>query len=285
MKILICGRTGAGKTTLARALAPLIGAVHLDGDEMRATWPVEVGYDQANRDRNQRAIADMADIVARSGTPVIISSVCGQQKHRDLYNADVTVYCADIGDQKWPEFAAGDFDVPANAYFVTKAQPPEYWAYRFAQIINPLFNVRKPTALLVGRWHPFHAGHKALAEEALRRHGQIVFGCRDTNDEWPFYKVRDLINAAMREHDGRYEVVPLPNVTAVCYGRDVGYAIEEINLSDAIKNISGTDIRRKIDATPALGQAPQGDGARPGGAVEPGVSPRFYYTPVDIQTC
>ena len=35
-KILICGLPGSGKTTLAKALAPLINAVHYDGDEVRS---------------------------------------------------------------------------------------------------------------------------------------------------------------------------------------------------------------------------------------------------------
>jgi adenylylsulfate kinase len=35
LKILVMGRCGAGKTTLARALAPLLGAVHFSADELR----------------------------------------------------------------------------------------------------------------------------------------------------------------------------------------------------------------------------------------------------------
>ena len=44
----------------------------------------------------------------------------------------------------------------------------------------------------------------------------------------------------------RFVVVPLPNITNIFYGRDVGYSIEQINLDSAIQEISATDARRKL---------------------------------------
>jgi adenylylsulfate kinase len=38
----------------------------------------------------------------------------------------------------------------------------------------------------------------------------------------------------------------LPNITHVLYGRDVGYAVECIELDAATQAISATDIRRQI---------------------------------------
>jgi hypothetical protein len=38
-------------------------------------------------------------------------------------------------------------------------------------------------------------------------------------------------------------VVPLPNITNVFYGRDVGYAVERIVLDEDIEAISATKIR------------------------------------------
>ena len=37
----------------------------------------------------------------------------------------------------------------------------------------------------------------------------------------------------------------VPNITNICYGRDVGYAIEKIFLSEKIESISATEIRKK----------------------------------------
>ena len=38
----------------------------------------------------------------------------------------------------------------------------------------------------------------------------------------------------------------VPNVTNICYGRGVGYKIEEIVMSDEIQKISATKIRAKM---------------------------------------
>jgi adenylylsulfate kinase len=41
-------------------------------------------------------------------------------------------------------------------------------------------------------------------------------------------------------------VVPLPNITNIFYGRDVGYTIEQLSLSDEIEQISATDQRKRL---------------------------------------
>ena len=38
----------------------------------------------------------------------------------------------------------------------------------------------------------------------------------------------------------------VPNVTNICYGRGVGYKIEEIVMPDEIQKISATKIRAKM---------------------------------------
>jgi hypothetical protein len=44
-------------------------------------------------------------------------------------------------------------------------------------------------------------------------------------------------------------VVPLPNITNVFYGRDVGYAVERIVLDEETEAISATKIR-SLSAAP-----------------------------------
>ena len=38
----------------------------------------------------------------------------------------------------------------------------------------------------------------------------------------------------------------VPNITNICYGRGVGYKIEEIVLSEEVQKISATKIRAKM---------------------------------------
>jgi len=117
--------------------------------------------------------------------------------------------------------------------------------------LRPLFDSKRPTALFLGRYQPFHDGHRALIEEGLRRVGQACIAVRDTagTDEknpFPFKYVRTRIEHALRAYEGRFTVVLVPNVTHVFYGRDVGYAVERINLDEGLHAISATQQRRPL---------------------------------------
>jgi nicotinamide mononucleotide adenylyltransferase len=114
-----------------------------------------------------------------------------------------------------------------------------------------IFDWKKPTVQLLGRYQPFHDGHKALAVEAIERVGQVCIMVRDTagTDEknpFDFDFVAARIHEAMQEYEGRYIVIPVPNITNIFYGRDVGYKIEKIELGAELESISATNIRQKM---------------------------------------
>jgi len=103
----------------------------------------------------------------------------------------------------------------------------------------------------VGRYQPFHDGHKALIEEGLRRVGQVCIAVRDTHgvgdkDPYRFEQVKERIEIALQAYAGRFVVVQLPNIASIFYGRDVGYTIERLSLSDEIEQISATDQRKRL---------------------------------------
>ena len=116
-----------------------------------------------------------------------------------------------------------------------------------------LFDPKKPTALFIGRYQPFHDGHRALIVEGLRRVGQVCIAVRDTagidgKNPFGFEYVKAAIEHALREFEGRFVVVPVPNISHVFYGRDVGYAVERIELDGATEAISATDLRSRMRA-------------------------------------
>jgi hypothetical protein len=66
------------------------------------------------------------------------------------------------------------------------------------------------------------------------------------HNPFDFEYVRARIEHALREFEGRFLVVPLPNITHVFYGRDVGYAVERIDLDLSLQAISASDVRRRL---------------------------------------
>ena len=52
------------------------------------------------------------------------------------------------------------------------------------------------------------------------------------------------IHKAMYEWRDQYTIISIPDISEVCYGRDVGYKIRQIELSTDLEDISGTQIRK-----------------------------------------
>ena len=110
---------------------------------------------------------------------------------------------------------------------------------------------KKPTAQMLGRWQPFHDGHYALFEEIIKKTGQVCIQIRDVQgvDDNPFdfetvkKKIEERLNP---KFEGRFKIVLVPNITNICYGRGVGYKIEEIVLPEDIQKKSATNIRKKM---------------------------------------
>jgi len=44
-----------------------------------------------------------------------------------------------------------------------------------------------------------------------------------------------------------FQIMRVPNITNICYGRGVGYKIEEIVLPQKIQEISATKIRKEMN--------------------------------------
>ena len=55
--------------------------------------------------------------------------------------------------------------------------------------------------------------------------------------------IEDKLNP---EYKGMFKISLVPNITNICYGRKVGYKIEEIVLDEKIQEISATKIRAKM---------------------------------------
>jgi hypothetical protein len=55
--------------------------------------------------------------------------------------------------------------------------------------------------------------------------------------------IEDRLNPEFAE---QFKIILVPNITNICYGRGVGYKIEEIVLDEETQKISATKIRAKM---------------------------------------
>ena len=123
-----------------------------------------------------------------------------------------------------------------------------------------MFDWKKPTVQMLGRWQPWHEGHQALFKRCVAKTGQVAIQVRDVQgasggdgqDDNPFDwdEVFKNIETGLSK-DGfkrgqEYEIMLVPNIVNITYGRGVGYAFEEEVFDSSVTDISATKIRQKL---------------------------------------
>tara|TARA_B100000579_G_scaffold380307_1_gene348160 strand:+ start:889 stop:1281 length:393 start_codon:yes stop_codon:yes gene_type:complete len=123
-----------------------------------------------------------------------------------------------------------------------------------------MFDWKKPTVQMLGRWQPWHRGHQELFKRCISKTGQVVIQVRDIKgssggpkqEDNPF-EYEEICKEIEKELDkegykrGRdYEIMLVPNIVNISYGRGVGYVFEEESFSKEISSISATKIREKL---------------------------------------
>ncbi len=249
--VLVMGLPGAGKTTLSRALAARLGAVHFDADEIRQNVNRDLGFTVPDRIEQARRMGWLCRLVVDAGQFAIGDLVCPTAATRAAFGPAFVVWVDRIAASRYPDTNLL-FEPPTQCDVrVTADGMPEFWAEQITARLHPVFDPKAPTALFIGRYQPFHDGHRALVLEGIARVGQACIAVRDTGgldaaNPFDFQAVKARIDVAMADQRGRYMVTPLPNVTHVFYGRDVGYAVERIDLVPDLQDISATGVRRLL---------------------------------------
>lgn len=113
------------------------------------------------------------------------------------------------------------------------------------------FNWKKKSGVFIGRFQPFHDGHKKIFLNILKKNGQVAilvmdsFGI-DKKNPFKFNYVKKKILSSLRNYKGKFKIMKIPVVAEVVYGRKVGYKFRKVKLSKKLENISATKIRKKI---------------------------------------
>ena len=113
---------------------------------------------------------------------------------------------------------------------------------------------------MLGRWQPWHDGHQALFKRCVAKTGQVIIQVRDVQgasggdgqDDNPFDwdAVCKNIEEGLSKDDYtrgvEYEIMLVPNIVNITYGRGVGYAFDEEVFDKSVTDISATKIRKEM---------------------------------------
>ena len=107
-------------------------------------------------------------------------------------------------------------------------------------------------SMFIGRWQPWHDGHRWLIEQRLKDGKNVLICIRDIDldESNPFdpIEVKMNIEAELKDliDSGQVKIIIIPDIESVNYGRGVGYEIIEHKPPENIKVISATKIREKL---------------------------------------
>lgn len=130
-----------------------------------------------------------------------------------------------------------------------------------------MFDYKKPTTQMLGRWQPWHDGHTELFKKALAETGQVCIMIRDvggivgedagagrtaaqTDNPFDLPTAMDNIIEGLSKagftNNVEYVIMRVPNIVDISYGRGVGYTFTQHDLGEKIHDISATKIRKKM---------------------------------------
>ena len=280
-RILIMGLPGSGKTTLAQALKTYLeenGDLYkinpnrlLNYEGIPSPNMLKVGVDWFNADdvrkkfndwdfskegRIRQSLRMLQFSLECAGEYVICDFVAPLVEMRNNFKADWTIWVDTIREGRYADTNAAFVEPEVYDFRITE-QNAEKWAEFIGSHIlenrrRPTFNWQAETVQMLGRWQPWHDGHRALFDRAIAKTGQVVIQIRDCqgwqgSNPFEIEKVKKFIQRDLDMlYQGQYTVQVVPNIVNITYGRDVGYKIEQETFDDKITDISATKIRKEL---------------------------------------
>ena len=148
-KILIMGLPGAGKTTLATVLAPLLKAVVFNADAVRANLSRDLTFTLNDRIEHARRMGWICDRVVEAGGTVIADFICPTEETRAAFGEAFTIWVDRISAGRFEDTNLM-FVPPKRFDFRVSAEgTPQHWAEQALAILRPAFDPQKRTALFI----------------------------------------------------------------------------------------------------------------------------------------
>jgi len=118
------------------------------------------------------------------------------------------------------------------------------------KILGYKWKKKNLTVQMMGRFQPWHVGHRNLFEKCILKTGQVFIMIKNVHaigdNPFTFKQIKKKILEDLKGFKSRIKIFLAPNISEICYGRTVGYKITKIKLSKDIQNISATKIRKKL---------------------------------------
>ena len=109
-------------------------------------------------------------------------------------------------------------------------------------------------SMFIGRWQPWHAGHRWLINQRLKEGKKVLLAIRDVEPDernpWTPQEVLTNLTHYLLEliQEGRVKIIIIPDIESVNIGRGVGYDVIEHMPPDDLLYISATKIREQMKA-------------------------------------
>lgn len=115
---------------------------------------------------------------------------------------------------------------------------------------SPTSNKDKKRAIFVGRFQPYHQGHLSLVQQKLNEGKPALIMVRDIEpDAKNPFTTEQTVSMIEKYHASKgddVEVMVIPDIESVNYGRGVGYEINEFTPPENLGWISATKVRQSI---------------------------------------
>ena len=128
------GLPGAGKTTLADELAPMLNAKRLNADEVRKSandWD----FSEEGRKRQAKRMAEFALKLKNQGNYVVADFICPTPEARKLFPADFVIWVDTIKEGRFDD-TNQMFVKPEKYDFHVTTQDAKVWADKIIKEIS-----------------------------------------------------------------------------------------------------------------------------------------------------